>query len=130
VADERTILVVEDSPTMQAMYRAVLGSRDGLRLLFARDGLEGLDRAAQTPRIDLFIVDINMPGLGGLEFLRRLRGELGVNGTPAIVISTESEESDRQAALDAGATGFLPKPWQPDQLLDAVRTATSAGGEA
>lgn len=126
--DERTILVVEDSPTMQSMYRAVLGRREGTTLVFAQDGLEGLDRAAQEPQVGLYIVDINMPGMGGLEFLRKLRSELGVRDVPAIVISTESEPSDREAAREAGASAYLAKPWQPEQLLELVEE-TFGGGE-
>jgi two-component system, chemotaxis family, chemotaxis protein CheY len=124
--DERKkILIVEDSPTMQRMYRMVLGSRPGTELLFARDGAEGLDRIAQEPDVGLMIVDVNMPRMDGLEFLRRARSELGVVDVPAIVISTEGEEHDRQAALDAGAAAYLTKPWTPDELLGTLDRITS-----
>lgn len=120
------ILIVEDSPTMCQLYRIVLG-RDGTELVFAGTGVEALDLAAQQPDVELFIVDINMPQMDGLEFLRRLRGELGVRETPAIVISTEGEEADRRAAEAAGADAYLRKPWTPEQLLSAVE-AVAAGG--
>lgn len=113
------ILVVEDSPTMCQLYRLVLGSRPGTQLVFARDGQEGLDRVAQEPDIDLVIVDVNMPRLDGIEFLRRARSELSLNA-PAIVISTEGSEADRQAAFAAGAAGYLRKPWTPEQLRRAI----------
>ena len=112
------ILVVEDSPTMVQLYRIVLG-RSGRELIFAQDGVEGLDRAAQQPHLDLLIVDINMPQMDGLEFLRRVRSELQLRA-PAIVISTEGEEADRQAAREAGADAYLRKPWTPEQLLEAI----------
>jgi two-component system, chemotaxis family, chemotaxis protein CheY len=115
----RKILVVEDSPTMVQLYRMVL-SRGGGELRFASNGIEGLDRAAQEPDIDLFIVDINMPEMDGLEFLRQLRGGLGVTATPAIVVSTEATDADRSAAREAGATAYLAKPWRPEQLLAAI----------
>jgi len=124
--DERKkILIVEDSPTMLRMYRMVLGSRADNELLFARDGAEGLDRIAQEPGVALMIVDVNMPRMDGLEFLRRARAELGVEDVPAIVISTEGEEQDRQAAFEAGATAYLTKPWTPDELLGALDRITS-----
>ncbi len=117
-----TILIVEDSPTMCQLYRIVLrrGAADRV-LLFAPNGVEGLDRAAQEPDIDLFIVDINMPQMDGLEFLRRLRGELGVVDTPAIVSSTEGSDEDQAGAFAAGANGFLRKPWTPEQLLESIQ---------
>jgi two-component system, chemotaxis family, chemotaxis protein CheY len=119
------ILIVEDSPTMCQLYRIVLG-RGGTELVFAHTGLDGLDRAAQEPDVELYIVDINMPQMDGLEFLRRLRGELGITSTPAIVISTEGEEADREAARAAGANSYLQKPWTPDELLSKVAEVSGA----
>ncbi len=122
----RKILIVEDSPTMAQLYRIVLGQDERRELRFAPNGLEGLDLAAQEPDVELFLVDINMPHMDGLEFLRRLRGELGVVETPAIVISTEGEDVDREAALAAGANAFLQKPWKPAQLLELVRSVSAS----
>lgn len=116
--DRRKILIVEDSPTMSQLYRVVLGGPE-TELVFAADGQEGLDRVAQEPDLDLVIVDINMPRLDGLEFLRRARRDLELTA-PAIVISTEGEEADRRAAMDAGAAGYLRKPWSPDELVRAI----------
>lgn len=120
----RKILIVEDSPTMCQLYRIVLGRGD-TELIFAHSGVDGLDRAAQEPDVELFIVDINMPQMDGLEFLRRLRSDLGDRATPAIVISTEGEETDREAAREAGADAYLRKPWTPEQLLAIVRDVTA-----
>lgn len=114
-----TILIVEDSATMTRLYRMVLEEPLDARLLFAGDGIEGLDRAAQEEDVDLYIVDINMPRLDGLEFLRRVRGELG-RAVPALVVSTEDEEADREGALAAGATEFVAKPVEPQHLLEVV----------
>jgi two-component system, chemotaxis family, chemotaxis protein CheY len=118
------ILIVEDSPTMRQLYRIVLGP--GRDLLFAESGVEGLDKAAQEPDIELFIVDINMPEMDGLEFLRRVRHELQIQDTPAIVISTEGAESDREAARRAGADRYLQKPWTPDELVQVVSELSAA----
>lgn len=108
------VLVVEDSPMMQSLYRMVLSADVG-ELIFAGDGVEGLDRAAQEPDIDLFIVDVNLPRLDGIEFIRRLRGELSV-GSPVVVISTDCSEANKRTAYDAGADAYLCKPWTPDDL--------------
>ncbi|HET7274874.1 MAG TPA: response regulator [Longimicrobiaceae bacterium] len=115
----KKILIVEDSPTMCQLYRLVLG-RSGSELIFARDGVEGLDRAAQETDLDLLIADINMPQMDGLELLRRVRTELKLTDLPAIVISTEGQEVDREAAREAGANAYLRKPWTPDQLLATI----------
>ena len=116
----RKILVVEDSALMRQLYRAVLAS-EGAEIVYAENGAEALDCAAQHPDVELFIVDINMPQMDGLEFLRRLRGELGMSAAPALVVSTEAEEEDHRAAIEAGASGYLKKPWTPPDLLAAVR---------
>jgi two-component system, chemotaxis family, chemotaxis protein CheY len=122
------ILIVEDSPTMCQLYRIVLG-RDDRELVFAHSGVDGLDRAAQETDVELYIVDINMPHMDGLEFLRRLRDELGVRDTPAIVISTEGEEADREAARQAGANAYLRKPWTPHELLTTISETFAAASE-
>lgn len=103
---------------MVRMYRMVLGPR--YDLAFAADGAEGLDAAARDPGVDGMVVDINMPGMDGLEFVRRLRGELGMTEVPVLVCSTEASPADREAARAAGADGFLPKPWQPAELLAEI----------
>jgi len=122
----RKILVVEDSPTMCQLYRIVLGHLSEAELIFAQNGVEGLDQAAQAPDVELVIVDVNMPQMDGLEFLRRLRSELGL-AVPALVISTEGQESDRLAAIEAGADAYLRKPWTPDELLGAIDQLAQSG---
>lgn len=121
------ILVVEDSPTMLGLYRMVLGGETGAEMVVARDGLEGLDRAAVEQGLDLCIVDINMPRMDGLEFLRRLRNELRLD-VPALVVSTERSPEDRRAALDAGATDYASKPLTPGELRRRVEALMIGGG--
>jgi two-component system, chemotaxis family, chemotaxis protein CheY len=111
---------------MCQLYRIVLGNSAGAELLFASNGIEGLDQIARAPDVDLVIVDVNMPHMDGLEFLRRLRTELRFT-MPALVISTEAEEHDRAAAMEAGANGYLRKPWNPKELLDTVDQLARTG---
>lgn len=113
------VLILEDSPMMCSLYRMVLG-RVGTELHFAGDGVEGLDRAAQEPGVGLYIVDVNLPRLDGLEFIRRLRSELGLVEAPVLVVSTECGARDREAAIEAGADAYLCKPWRPEDLLGAI----------
>lgn len=119
MSERRKVLILEDSPMMCSLYRMVLAP-SGAELRFAADGVEGLDRAAAEPDADLYIVDVNMPRMDGLEFIRRLRGELGLSGAPVIVVSTECSDADRGRALDAGANEYLCKPWEPDDLLALI----------
>lgn len=116
----RKFLIVEDSPTMVALYRMALGGLDDVELSFASNGLEGMDTLTQLGTVDLLIVDINMPEMSGIEFLQRAGEELNATEIPSIVISTEGEESDKQAARDAGANAYLQKPWTPDDLLRVI----------
>ncbi len=120
----RKILVLEDSPMMCSLYRMVLGGGEA-ELLFAGDGVAGLDRAAAEPDIDLFIVDVNMPRLDGISFIGRLRRELAAR-TPVVVVSTECQDQDRAAAFEAGADAYLCKPWQPETLLETIGTLREA----
>lgn len=112
------VLIVEDSPMMRSLYRMVLQGEAG-ELVFAEDGVEGLDRAAQEPDVDLFIVDINLPRLDGIQFIRRLRAELDVEA-PVVVISTGCTDADKEAAYEAGADAYLCKPWAPAELSDVL----------
>ncbi len=121
----RRVLVVEDSPMMVRMYKLVLGPR--FDVAFAADGAEGLDAAARDPELDAVVVDVNMPNMDGLEFTRRLRGELGMTQVPVLVCSTEQSEEDQAAARAAGANGFLAKPWTPPELLAALEARMAAG---
>ncbi len=125
-SEPKKILIVEDSPTMCQLYRLVLG-RSGHELVFASNGVEGLDRAAQETDLDLLIADINMPQMDGLELIRRVRTDLGLTDLPAIVISTEGEDADREAARTAGANAYLRKPWTPEQLLSTVSKTLTTG---
>jgi two-component system, chemotaxis family, chemotaxis protein CheY len=113
----RKVLVLEDSPMMCSLYRMVLGG--DTELVFAGDGVEGLDLAATEADVDLYIVDVNLPRLDGLTFIRRLRSELRAEAS-VVVVSTECEEKDQAAAFDAGATAYLCKPWEPQELLDVI----------
>lgn len=119
--ERRKILIVEDSPTMAKLYRMILGRDPGADLIMAADGFEGLDRAAQEENLSLVVVDINMPRMDGLEFLRRLRNGLETGRTPALVVSTEASAECRDLAREAGADAFLSKPVEPAELTRTVR---------
>ena len=110
---------------MRSLYRMVLAEE--AELLFAEDGVQGMDMAAEEPDVSLYIVDVNLPRLDGLEFIRRLRTELAVSDRPVVVVSTECGQADKDAAYEAGADAYLCKPWEPPDL-EAVLEQLRGGG--
>jgi two-component system, chemotaxis family, chemotaxis protein CheY len=103
------ILVVEDGTLIRLYYRETLEAA-GFEVAEALNGIEALEKIL-SERFDLVIVDINMPKMDGMSFLRALRGQEGPAGAlPALVISSESGERDAEAARAAGANFYLVKP--------------------
>lgn len=111
----RTILIVEDSELLHRMYEVVFRSSSAV-LLHAYNGREALDRLAQHPDVDLILLDINMPVMSGLQFLQHCQAERLFRDIPVIVISTEGKKDDTLRALQAGARGYVTKPFRPKDL--------------
>jgi two-component system KDP operon response regulator KdpE len=128
-ADGPVVLVIEDEPPIRRFLRPTLASQ-GYRLVEAETAEDGLVQAA-TRQPDLVILDLGLPDLDGLEVIRRLREWTAV---PIIVLSARGAESDKVAALDAGADDYVAKPFAVGELLArarvALRHAASAGGPA
>jgi two-component system, chemotaxis family, chemotaxis protein CheY len=121
------VLVVEDGTLIRLYYRETLEAA-GFEVAEALNGIEALEKIL-SERFDLVIVDINMPKMDGMSFLRALRGQEGPAGAlPALVISSESGERDAAAARAAGANFYLVKPVAaPDLALHvAVLTGVPA----
>jgi len=118
------ILVVDDAATVRLYLRALL--EHSYEVDEAVNGVQGMEKAVDSP-YDLYIVDINMPKLDGLGFLRALRAE-SLPQAPAIVASTQNRPHDRQMAWKAGANLYLTKPLQPDSLQAGVRVLLGEGG--
>lgn len=112
------MLLVEDDPQIRRFLRATLPAH-GFRILEAATGQEGLAQAAtRTP--ELVLLDLGLPDLDGLEFIRRLREW---SSMPIIVLSARGLERDKVAALDRGADDYLTKPFGVDELLARLRVA-------
>jgi two-component system chemotaxis response regulator CheY len=109
------ILVVDDATVVRLYYRQVL-EPEGYQVEEAINGLEGLEKALQTP-FDLCVVDVNMPIMDGYAFLSALRGEPTTQAIPALMTSTEADPEDRLRALRAGANFYLVKPVPREQLV-------------
>ena len=114
------ILIVDDSSVMHAYHRQVLSAMPDCRLSFARHGKEALAKIEAEGGPDVIVLDINMPVMDGLEFLRRLRA-LQIPRPSVIIVSTEGKDDDLQRGLEAGADGYVRKPFKPKELQDLVR---------
>jgi two-component system chemotaxis response regulator CheY len=110
-----SILTVDDSSSLRMAIRIAL-SGAGYNVSEAVDGLDGLNKA-KAGKFDMIIADLNMPNMNGLEMIREIRKLPIQTGTPIIFLTTESDEAIKQEARAAGATGWLVKPFVPDQLL-------------
>ena len=118
-AEAKTILTVDDSRTMRDMLRLALAEA-GFKVVQAIDGAEGLERLA-SGGADVIITDINMPNLDGLGFIERVRADQRHRAIPILVLTTESEPDMKERARQAGATGWIVKPFNPGKLVDAIR---------
>ncbi|WP_297506870.1 response regulator [uncultured Caulobacter sp.] len=113
------ILTVDDSASIRAAIKIALTS-EGYGVAEARDGQEGVAQA-DAGDFQLIITDLNMPVMDGLTMIRTLRTKPKHAGVPIIFLTTESDADIKAQAKAAGATGWLTKPFQPEQLVGVVR---------
>jgi two-component system chemotaxis response regulator CheY len=119
-----TILVVDDSVTMRALVRSALED-DQHQVVEAADAQEALTALDAAPA-DLVITDVNMPGMDGLALVRILRSRPRERLVPILVLTTEGGEPMKQRGREAGATGWIVKPFDPEGLRDVVRRVLRA----
>lgn len=114
----KKILAVDDSPTIRQLVKMTL-SRAGYEVTEAEDGAKGLQKAS-AEAFDMVLSDINMPQMTGIEMLRSLRKLDQYKFTPIVLVTTESQPEKKAEGKAAGATGWIVKPFEPDQLLAVV----------
>ena len=115
----QTILTVDDSRTMRDMLMLALAGT-GYKVVQAVDGVHGLE-VLETEGADVIVTDINMPRLDGFGFIEKVRSHSRHRATPILVLTTESDGEKKARARDAGATGWIVKPFNPTKLVDAIR---------
>ena len=115
------ILIVDDSSVMRKIVGRSLrqAGLDLLQVLEASNGSEALSLARENP-LDLILSDINMPLMDGLEFVRQLRGIESTQQTPVVMITTEAGEGHVVEALSLGASGYIRKPFTPEQIKERI----------
>jgi two-component system chemotaxis response regulator CheY len=114
----RTALVVDDSLTMREMVSQAL-TDCGFEVVGAANGQVALE-ALDARTVDLIISDINMPVMDGLSFIREVRGRSRHTGVPILMLTTESDDDMKAKGKQAGATGWLVKPFNPDMLRKVI----------
>lgn len=114
----KQVLTVDDSASVRQMVSFTL-RRAGFEVAEAADGRLGLEAAARQ-KFDLVVTDLNMPNVDGLEMIAGMRRLSGYAFTPILMLTTESQAEKKDAGRKAGATGWIVKPFQADQLVAVV----------
>jgi two-component system chemotaxis response regulator CheY len=122
-------LVVDDSPTMRRMVMASLREVCDGGFAQAASGLEAIEQLALGP-VALMVLDLNMPDMHGLEVLKFVRNHSGFKRLPVIVLTTRGDEASRAAAIEAGASLYLTKPFAPNGLAGQARALLAASAAA
>lgn len=118
------ILAVDDSRTIRDMLSLTL-NQAGFTPHLADDGVHGIEvLEAMSPPPDAIITDINMPRMDGFEFIEAVRKIEKYRAVPILVLTTESASELKQRARDAGATGWIVKPFEPKKLIRALQMVT------
>ena len=112
------ILAVDDSPSMRQLVKLALSS-GGHEVDVANDGVEAL-QVAEKQQFDVVITDVNMPNMDGISLVRELRRRTNYRFVPLLMLTTESTSERKQQGKEAGATGWLVKPFDPERLLSIV----------
>jgi two-component system chemotaxis response regulator CheY len=118
-----SILAVDDSASMRQMVSFTLKGA-GYDVVEAADGVEALS-IAKTRSVNLVITDVNMPNMDGISLIRELRALPTYKFTPLLMLTTESSADKKQQGKAAGATGWIVKPFNPEQLLNTVKKVLS-----
>ena len=114
-----TILIVDDSPTIRRMVKTSLASLPGAIFEEAGSGLQAIEALAVSS-IQMMVLDLNMPDMHGLDVIRFVRSHDQYKDLPVMVLTTRGDEMSRDAAMEAGASGYMTKPFSPPALASAV----------
>ena len=115
----KTALVVDDSPTMRQMVALTL-TNAGFKVVEAEHGKDAVNKVAAGPKMDIVVTDLNMPEMDGISLINELRKMAAFKFTPILMLTTESAADKKQAGKDAGATGWIVKPFNPEVTLKII----------
>jgi two-component system chemotaxis response regulator CheY len=120
----QSILAVDDSKTMRDMLSFTL-KQAGYEVVEAEDGKQALSKS-KGQAFDLVITDVNMPNMDGITLVKELRGSGGYRTTPILILTTEADQEKKNEGRQAGATGWIVKPFNPEKLLQTVKKVCPA----
>ncbi len=120
------ILYVEDHPAQSDIMRQML-EFSGYEVILASNGEEGIAKAKQE-QPDLILMDLRMPGMGGIEAIKQLKGDTAISNIPVIVLSAWTSRRNREDALEAGASKFIGKPVDAKRLRDEISKLLTPNG--
>lgn len=115
----KRFLIVDDSASMRQLVSFTI-RKAGYEIVAAENGKDALGKL-NGPKVDVVITDLNMPEMDGIEFIKKLRGMPDYKFAPIVMLTTESQEAKKQEGRQAGASGWIVKPFTPEQLLEVVR---------
>lgn len=116
----KTVLIVDDSKTIRNLVSFIL-KNEGITVVTAENGLDGLEKLYSTQNIALILTDINMPRMDGFSFIAAIREQDIYQDIPIIILSTESEEDDKQKGINLGANLYMVKPAQPERMVRNIK---------
>jgi CheY-like chemotaxis protein len=125
----RTVLVIDDDIRNIFALTSVLESH-AVHVLYAENGRTGIETLHRNPEVDVVLLDIMMPELDGYETLRRIRQEPRYRALPIIAITAKALKEDREKCIQAGAFDYLPKPIEPEKLVELIRFWTRRNPQA
>jgi len=116
----KTIMVVDDSSSVRQMMSFTLENA-GYEVVEAEDGEEALKKLLDSKNINMIVTDLNMPNVTGLELIRSVRSNSEFKYIPIVVLTTEFHDAKKKESKKAGATGWITKPFKPDQLIGVIK---------
>ncbi len=116
---EKKIMTVDDSTSMRQMVAFTL-ARAGFDVMEAKDGTDALSKLNGV-KVQMMFVDLNMPNMNGFEFIRAVRANPAYRFIPIIMLTTVTARAEKLEGKRAGATGWIEKPFAPEQLLSVVK---------
>ncbi|MDQ7830821.1 MAG: response regulator [Desulfovibrionaceae bacterium] len=114
----KTIMTVDDSASVRQMVGFTL-KKEGYSVIEASDGKDALGKLRGT--VNMVITDLNMPNMDGIELIKNIRSQAAYKFIPIVMLTTESQATKKQEGKSAGATGWIVKPFTPEQLLAVVK---------